>query len=154
LFVLLLSASPLYAECDFEPEALNRYEDEILRAAERDQPVKMAEPLACILRMQSESEDMSRVLSASYLRPLLGGAQIKGVKIDPRYKKVAGVLEKLALHSKESTQLSFVSEFSKGDWRFYTLFCEKGNVEYCSVFLPDETRVKSESPLIAAASMM
>ena len=84
---------------------------------------------------------MARYLSSSFLRPMFGGAQTKGVPTDPRYKNVAHILEELALRAPDGVQRSFVTEFSHGDWRFYTLFCESGNTEFCSIFLPDETRV-------------
>jgi hypothetical protein len=43
---------------------------------------------------------------------------------------------------------------SRGSWGFYALFCEQGDVEFCTTFLPDESRVKEESPLLAASSMI
>ena len=153
LFILLLS--PLVqADCDLSSDSLNRYEDEILRAAEAKDYKKIAPPLACILQMQSESEGFDRYLSSSFLRPLLGGSQTPGTEKDPRYQIVAQVMEQLAMHAKDGVQRSFVTEFSRGDWRFYTLFCEQGNTEFCSRFLPDEHKVSSEPPLLAAASMM
>lgn len=142
------------AICDFAPGSLMRYEREILKAAEAQNFKKMAQPLACILQMQSDSEGFARYLSHSFLRPLLGGAQIGGVPKDPRYKVVSQVLEQLALKADDGVQKSFVTEFSRGEWRFYTLFCEKGNTDHCSDFLPDEIKVKDEAPILAAASML
>lgn len=154
LLVAVFVTVAAQADCDFEPSALNRYEHEILKAAENKTYKSMAQPLACILQMQTESEGVARYLSNSYLRPLLGGPHPPGVVKDPRYKIISEMLEKLALHTNDVVQRSFVTEFSRGDWRFYTLFCEKGDTQFCSVFLPDEGRVRDESPLLAAASMM
>jgi hypothetical protein len=153
LLAVLVQFSAI-AECDFETDSLNRYEDEILRAAEKNELKKMVPPLVCILKMQQDSEGFSRYLSSSFLRPMFGGGQTPGTQSDPRYQVVAKVLEQLAMRPADVIERSVVAEFSKGDWNFYTLFCEKGNTEYCSIFLPDEKRVKSEAPLLAAASMM
>ncbi|MGE3682611.1 MAG: hypothetical protein AB7G93_12870 [Bdellovibrionales bacterium] len=142
------------AECDFEPEALNRYEHEILAAAQAGDAKKLAAPLVCVLQMQTESEGIARYLSSSFLRPILGGSQTPGLAKDKRYELVAKALERLALRAPDVVQSSFLTEFSRGDWRFYTLFCEQGNTEFCSVFLPDANKVTGEPPLLAAASMM
>lgn len=155
LLVFLFSYPALAAlECDLSPGSLNKYEQEILIAAEAKNYKAMAQPMACILQMQTENEGMARYLAHSYLRPLLGGGQISGVEKDPRYKLIAEVFEKLALRSNDVVQKSFVTEFSRGEWRFYTVFCEQGDTQYCSTFLPDEKKVSAEPPLIAAASMM
>lgn len=150
-FVATLNANE---ECELDFESLNRYESEILKAAADGKYEKMAEPLACILKMQSEGGGLSQYLANSFLAPLMGAGNPAGIITDRRYKTVAKALEELSVRTADATRRSFVSEFSKGDWRFYTLFCEQGNTEYCSVFLPDEKKVKSEAPLMAAASML
>jgi hypothetical protein len=151
---LFARVAVVYAECNLEAESLNRYEQDILNAADARDYRKMAPPLACMLQMQTESDGMSRYMASSFLRPLLGGAQTPGLTKDPRYKVVSHVLEELAMHASDGVQRSFVTEFSQGDWRFYTLFCEQGNTEFCSIFLPDESKVSAEAPLLAAASML
>lgn len=156
LFSLCLAISAVQADggCDLDVESLNHYELEILESAAAKDFKRMALPLACVLRMQSESAGMARYLSSSYLRPLLGGTQPPGIDPDPRYKVVARALEHLAMRSRDGVRESFVAEFARGDWRFYSLFCEQGNTEYCSAFLPDEKKIRSEPPVLAAASMM
>lgn len=154
LLVFLFSLPVLAAECDLSPDSLNKFEQEILRAAEAKNYKAMAQPMACILQMQSENEGMARYLAHSYLRPLLGGGQISGVEKDPRYKVISDVFEQLTLRTNDVVQKSFVTEFSRGEWRFYTIFCEQGDTQYCSTFLPDEKKVGAEPPLLAAASMM
>lgn len=162
IFVFLTAtflASATAKECDDSAGSLMHYERQVLQAANAGKDsakkyLEMDEPLACILKLQSEGEGMDRYLSASFLRPLLGGYQTPGTVKDPRYQTVAKALEQLALRSNDAVGKSFVSEFSRGDWRFYTLFCEKGDTGDCIDFLPDEKRVKSEAPLLAAASML
>jgi len=34
------------------------------------------------------------------------------------------------------------------------LFCEQGNIEFCATMLPNENQVTTESPLLAASSMI
>lgn len=154
IFILGLGGSALHADCDFSISALNRYEVDLLQAADKKDVKKMAEPLACMIKMHAQNDGLARYMAHSYLRPLLGGAVTKGVKLDPRYSTIQKAIEELSLRSTDHLRGSFVAEFSKGDWRFYTLFCEQGNTEYCTTFLPDEERIKSESPLLAAASML
>lgn len=156
MFLLLILAPASYAECVLEAPALMKYEQDILSAAEKHDYKKMAQGLSCILKMQSESEGMARLFANSFLRPMMGGKQIQhdAIKKDPRYLIVAKALEDLMLRQPSAIQESFISEFSRGDWRFYTLFCEQGDTEYCSRFLPEKEMVKAQSPLIAAASML
>lgn len=150
----LVSPSEASTKCKLDAGELVKYEQAILRAAEKKSYKEMALPLACILQMQIESDGFSRYLSSSFLRPLLGGTQTPGLAKDPRYIVVVKALEQLALHSKNDVQSSFIAEFSRGDWKFYTLFCEDGNTDFCSVFLPDDGQIKNEPSLLAAASIL
>jgi hypothetical protein len=93
-------------------------------------------------------------MASSFLKTLMGGDQIAGVMRDARYKKVAQTLSELTLRNKTPLKNSVVAEFARGDWTFYKLFCEEGDTSFCSTFLPDESRVKREAPLLAAASLM
>jgi len=149
--ILSMPVAVWAAECEHSSEALVRYEQSILSA---DTALKMAEPLSCILEIHEKSEGMTRYFAASYLRPLLGGGQISGVMKDARYQRVAEALETLTLKSKNPLYQSVIAEFARGDWRFYELFCTKGNTEFCPAFLPDDTSLKTESPLLAAASLV
>jgi hypothetical protein len=139
------------AECTLSAEHLVKLEKEVLSART---PSQMADPLACILRMQEEADGFSRYMASSFLKDLMGGDQIAGVIKDARYKKVAKTLSELTLRSKTPLKDSVVAEFARGDWTFYKLFCEEGDTSFCSTFLPDESRVKREAPLLAAASLM
>lgn len=142
-FILLTPGQATETQCNFEPGALVQYEQSILRAAETKSVKLLASSFACILKAQSESNGFSRYLASSFLRPILGGEQIKSLTADKRYQLVAGFLEEIALRSPHGVQKSFLSEFAKGDWTFYTLFCEQGNVEFCERFMPDEVSVKN-----------
>jgi hypothetical protein len=139
------------AECMLSAEHLVKLEKEVLNART---PSQMADPLACILRMQEEADGFSRYMASSFLKALMGGDQIASVIKDARYKKVAKTLNELTLRSKTPLKDSVVAEFARGDWTFYKLFCEEGDTSFCSTFLPDESRVKREAPLLAAASLM
>lgn len=142
------------AECVMDSDALMKYEQEILNAASKKKYVDIAEPLTCLLRMQNETEGFAKYLSSSFLRPLFGADLPAHLPKTSEYAEVEKVLTQLAQQSNDVLRNSFVSEFSKGDWSFYTLFCEEGNTSYCSDFLPDAQRVKGEPPLLAAASML
>lgn len=150
LFAVLCSIN-VGAECKLSAEHLVKLEKEVLNART---PSQMADPLACILRMQEEADGFSRYMASSFLKALMGGDQIAGVIKDARYKKVAKTLSELTLRSKTPLKDSVVAEFARGDWTFYKLFCEEGDTSFCSTFLPDESRVKREAPLLAAASLM
>ena len=153
-FGLFFLSGNVSAECVADASMLNHYEEQILRAAGQSQFAEMAEPLACILRMQQEAGGLDRLLAASYLRPILSGESPKALLKDHRYRKIAKALEQISLHEADSLKGSFVAEFSRGDWSFYTLFCEQGNTEFCTDFLPNEATVRAQPPLVAAASML
>jgi hypothetical protein len=150
IFAVLCSIN-VSAECTLSAEHLVKLEKEVLNART---PSQMADPLACILRMQEEADGFSRYMASSFLKALMGGDQIAGVIKDARYKNVAQTLGELTLRNKTPLKNSVVAEFARGDWTFYKLFCEEGDTSFCSTFLPDESRVKSEAPLLAAASLM
>ncbi|MGE4132849.1 MAG: hypothetical protein AB7F86_14510 [Bdellovibrionales bacterium] len=146
-------ASPNLDNCSDEAGALVHYEDQILKAAQNQRMADMAHPLACILKMQAEDRGMASYLAASFLRPLMGGEQTSGLVRDRRYKTVAKALEQLSQRAAEPLD-SFVGRFSEGDWKFYGLFCEQGDTQHCSVFLPSESEVIEQKPLLAAASIL
>lgn len=150
-FLLMMPGLANAADCEHSPEALVRYEREVLGS---DTASKMAAPLACMLEIHEKAEGMDRYFAASYLKTLLGGGQISGVMKDARYQRVADALEILTEKSDNPLYESVIAEFSRGDWRAYQLFCEQGNTDYCSVFMPDEESVKKQSPLLAAASLL
>lgn len=153
-FWCLLLSFPVFAAgapCEFSAEAMMKYEQRILNAKNTS---AAAENLACVLEAQEKAEDMTRYIAASVLRALFGGGQVRGVMRDARYRQAARALEQLTLKNKNPLNDSVVAHYARGDWGFYKLFCERGNTEFCTDFLPDETKVKSEAPLLAAASMM
>jgi hypothetical protein len=149
--LLLFLPQAFAAGCEHSPEALVRYERAVLNAKTA---AEMAPPLACILDIHEKSEGMTRYFAASALRPLLGAGQIAGVMTDVRYKRVAKALEILTLKSKNPLYQSVIAEFARGDWRFYELFCAKGDTQFCADFMPDGESLKKESPLLAAASLV
>ena len=154
LMAFTLTAHGNAVSCNLTVESLNKIELEILQAAKVKNYKQMAQQLACLLRMQTESEGLARLLAHGYLSPFLGGQLPRGIEEKPEYKLVKSALEDLALRSSEVTQKSFVAEFSRGEWSFYVLFCEQGNTQYCTDFLPDEKFVQHEPSLLAAASML
>lgn len=147
---LFLFISSAFA-CEYSPDAVLKYEREILRASK---PAEVASPLACILELQEKGEGMTKYMAASTLKPLLGGPQINGVIKDGRYKNVENMISRLTLRTPDFLRESVVAHYARGDWEFYKLFCEQGDTEHCSTFLPDEDVVKNERPLLAAASML
>lgn len=148
---LTFTANSKTPECEIAAGALIKYERLILNAKNA---AEIAPPLACMLRIHQESEGVARVFAASFLHTLMGGGQIDGLTKDARYRKLAAKLEELTLKNSDPVYKSIIAEFSHGDWQFYKLFCEQGDTSFCAEFLPDEKSVKSESPLIAAASLL
>jgi hypothetical protein len=140
--------------CQADADQLLVYEQKILKAAESGHHKNMIEPLVCILKLQGQGVGMDRYLANSFLHPLLGGPQISGVSADPRYVVVARALEELTSNSNSPLHKSVVAEFSKGEWPYYKLFCETGDTQFCADFMPDLKKVNSESPLLAAGSLM
>lgn len=149
--LIFLPSMAFAFECELSSEALVKYEKQVLLAKSASQ---MAEPLGCMLEIQKKAEGMTRYFAANYLRPLLGGGQIAGVLKDKRYQRVSEALEILTLKSKDPLGASVIAQFAHGDWRFYEMFCEQGNTEFCPSFLPDAASLKKESPLLAAASLL
>lgn len=149
--LLALWSSAASSECVLEASHLVKLDRQVLGAKTTEE---MAEPLACILRMHEEGDGFSRYMASSFLKALLGGDQIQGVMKDARYKKVADALKELTLKNNTPLKDSVIAYFARGDWTFYKLFCEEGDVSFCPTFLPDESRVQKESPLLAAASML
>jgi hypothetical protein len=147
---LLFLISNAFA-CDYSAEAVLKHEREILRASK---PAQVAEPLACILEIQEKGEGMTQYMAASALKPLLGGEQVAGVIKDGRYKKVEDLITRLTLRTPDVLRESVVAHYARGDWEFYKMFCEQGDTNHCSVFLPDVNEVKGDRPLLAAASML
>ncbi|MGZ3723134.1 MAG: hypothetical protein ACXVA9_09400, partial [Bdellovibrionales bacterium] len=145
--------------CDVSQNGLMKYEERVLVAADlfakhhdSRNLLKITEPLACILEIQENGEGSIKYFANSFLRPIFGGPQINGVPKDRRYKIIADELTKISSHTK--IDQSIFAAHSRGSWGFYTLFCEQGNIEFCATMLPDENQVTTESPLLAASSMI
>jgi hypothetical protein len=158
--ILALSAGIIEADqvCDLSSDGLNLYEQRILTHSHElkttEGAAKIAEPLRCMFEIQKRGEGVTRYFAQSFLRPMLGGPQTPGVPKDTRYKDVAAFLEKFTLQSEDAANRSVVTEYAKGDWGFYVLFCEQGDTSFCTDFLPDENQVKADPPLLAAASIL
>jgi hypothetical protein len=164
LTLILLLSTQAYAQsqeipCEHTAAAVLTYERQILKAVEKSEKSErwikeVARPLACILEAQEKGNGFDQVLAASTLRPLLGGEQHKGIIKDARYRRTADLVAKLTMLSKDPLYNSVVAHYARGDWEFYKLFCEQGNTDFCVDFLPDEKKVKQDSPLLAAAGMI
>lgn len=151
LILLIFTAVVANAECVLDADHLVKLEREVLNAKT---PSQMADPLACILKMQQEADGFSRYMAGSFLKTLMGGDQLKGVLKDARYKRVINALTDLTMKNKTPLQNSVIAEYARGDWTFYKIFCEEGDTSFCTAFLPDESKVKHEKLLLAAASLM
>ena len=161
LLSLTVASSFAHEKCETTQSALMKYEERILNAADQFNKskdsrnlLKISAPLLCILEIQEMESGLVKYFANSFLRPIFGGPQINGVPKDPRYKIIADELTKISVHSTHLLDDSIMATHSRGAWSFYSLFCEQGNVEYCTAFLPDEDRIKIESPLLAASSMI
>jgi hypothetical protein len=161
LFMILAFGANAERDCEQSEGALMRYESKILTAAadfkkrhDGRSLLKITAPLTCILQIQEKSSGWLKYLANSFLRPIFGGPQIQGVPKDDRYEIVARELVKVSEHGSDLIDNSLMGAHARGAWGFYTLFCEKGDVEFCSSFLPDEEQIEIESPLLAASSMI
>src|SRR6202000_807848 len=99
-------------------------------------------------------EDDLKVLANSFLRPIFGGPQTPGLPNDHRYKIIADELTKISNHVSHPLDSGVMAAHSRGAWKLYALFCEQGDVEFCTTFLPDQNRIEEESPLLAPSSML
>jgi len=147
--------------CELSHNGLMKYEQRILVAADlfkrqhnSKQLLKITEPLACLLEIQEHGEGDLKIFANSFLRPILGGAQTPGVPTDPRYKIIADELTKISNHVTHPMDRGVLAAHSRGAWKLYALFCEQGDVEFCTTFLPDQNRIEEESPLLASSSML
>jgi hypothetical protein len=158
LFIFILIPFFAQAECENSVQALNRYEQEILSHAEElkvpSDVEKIAQPLRCMFDLQQNAPGMAKYMAEKYLNPFMGAPLPAAIKPSPAYLKVVAFLQGLTLSAVDPLADSVVSEYATGDWNFYHLFCEQGDTSYCPVFMPDEKQVKTQSPLLAAASLM
>ena len=150
----LLAGARAETPCERTEGAVFNHERVLLDAAAHQRVEAMARPLACLLDTQEHGEGRARLYAASVLRPLLGGSQLAGVMADRRYAQASRLIERMTAHAADPVADSVVSRYAGGDWTFYKLFCEEGNTDYCVAFLPDERKVRAESPLLAAAGIL
>lgn len=157
---LFLSVAWGKEKCELSQNALMKYEQRILVAADQfarhhdaKYLLQITKPLACVLDIQEKSDGQLKYFANSFLRPVLGGPQTRGMPPDPRYKIVARELNRISEHA-NLLDNSVMAAHSRGAWGFYSLFCEQGNVEFCTTFLPSDEQIKIESPLLAVSSML
>lgn len=165
ILIFLLSISQAHAEeasCRIEDSALMDYENRILQASQdferskdlKDFTKRITPPLICLLEIQEKGTGFLKYLAHSFLRPLLGGSQTPGLMADRRYKAVAEAATRLTEMSPDVLHGSIVALHAQGSWDFYRSFCEGENSGSCSAFLPDESMIRVQSPLIGASSML
>ncbi len=110
--------------------------------------------LNCLIGLYQSGSGFTAILAGTALRPLMGGHALQGRTMDAETKKAAKQLQALALKAADPVQDSFLSQYSKGTWGTYTLFCNPQSSEFCTLFLPDEKQVMKESALIGSSSMI
>lgn len=147
LIVAGVSVVAMAEPCEISSNALMKYEQRVLSAI-ATAPEKIDEPFKCLLEIQQKGQGETKYFAHKFLRPFMGGEMAKypGLKKDVRYDLVTKRLEKNPTFA--------VEEFARGDWDFYKLFCEKGNVSFCADFVPDENNVQKDVPLLGAASIL
>lgn len=149
LFVAAIILSPNMAsavDCELSTDGIRKYEHRLLNATTTEAQLQS---LHCLLEIQEKADADTRYLANAYLRVLLGGPMVKEVPANPKHKEMAQMLEKLSLSGDMTVQ-----KFAAGDWQFYKLFCEEGDVQHCALMIPDEERVRKASPLLAAGSIL
>lgn len=144
--ILLLTPPVLAIDCDLSLDGIRKYEHRILNS---DSPQVRNESLACLFAIQNQADPDTRYLANAYLRVLLGGPLVKDVPPNPKYPDITRRFEEQALKGD-----SLVQEFAAGDWQFYKLFCEEGDLSHCATMIPDEDRIQKQTPLIAAGSLL
>ncbi len=110
--------------------------------------------LRCLLKIHETSTGITKYLAADALRPLMGGKALAGRKLNAKTQAVVEKFKKSAMNSPDLIHQSLLTEYTKGTWGFYDLFCKGPNPENCTTFLPDEKQVLKESELIGSSSMI
>lgn len=163
-FFLSLSSAAFGAECSMGYGQIPIYEKEIL--AILDSPNKsqvknldkISRPLFCLTKMAQEGSPKTRLTVSNSFYALIGGQSLPGETEaeKKRFERSALMLKSLgSKYPKEADRLNqILSGFLKGEWESYKLFCEKGDISYCLVFLPQENDVDAQDDLVAAASML
>src|SRR5262245_38004099 len=116
--------------CPLNETSLRQAETELLKLA--DLPTarsksflrKVDRPLSCLLNIQKNGDGMLQYLASQFLRPFLGGGQVREVPRDSRYARFAEHLNN-ALKDKGWSQMpTWLAAHAEGDWSFYRGFCE------------------------------
>ncbi len=115
---------------------------------------KTSENLQCLLDLHQSGSGMTKMLAADALRPLLGGKALAGRRLDFQTRATVQRLQKQAMTASDVVHESFLTEFARGSWGFYDLFCKPQSAEFCTLFLPDEEQVKKQSPLLGSSSLI
>lgn len=135
-----------FGDCDLDIDGVRKYEHRILN--EKSTAARTA-AFDCLFEIQQKADHEARYLANAYLRVLLGGPLVKDVPKNSKHQAIAKDLEELSLKG-DRTAL----QFANGDWQFYKLFCEEGNVAHCATMVPTEDLIEKQAPLIAAGSLL
>lgn len=164
--ILLLSivAGGRAEACVMEYSQIPVYEKQILKILDslKGSEVKsldqVAKPLQCLTKMIQEGSGQMRLGVTNTLYALIGGQSLPGESEAERKRFERSALMIKSLSSKDPNQADALNDiltgFLKGEWESYKLFCEKGDISHCLVFLPKENDVSAQDDLMAASSLM
>jgi hypothetical protein len=135
-------------DCEASPERIMQAYNAVIS----DQ--KTSENLQCLLTLHQSGSGLIKLLAGDALRPLLGGKALAGRTLNSQNQATVQRLQKEALATADVVHESFLTEYARGTWSFYDLFCKPQNADSCTLFLPDEEQIKKQSSLLGSSSLI
>ncbi len=158
---LSLAFAAASTPCELSTAALMKYERQILQATEKFATKDnrkfldaVSPSLNCVLQIQAKAQGYLQMMANSFLKPLMGGGQVRGVPADKRYALFAREMTRVAEQSSHVLRDSLPAAHLRGAWGMYQGFCGPQNNVYCTDFLPNESLIDGQSPLLGASSMI
>ncbi len=150
IFLVTVFSNPSFSfqSCEMTTDQIMTSYNEIVKSKNPE------EPLQCLLALHKNGSGILKSMAASALRPILGGKALAGRILDFKVKRVSKRLQTLALQADDLIHDSFLSKVSEGTWGFYDLFCKTKDKQFCTLFLPDETQIHTESSLAGSSSLI
>jgi len=163
IIFVVMALSTLQAQalvCQDTPEGMYTYQDKILAMAKKNVKIhaftkSIEEPLLCLLQNYKNETGMTRYVAGACLRRLLGGAEIQGFQRGRSYDLVLKKLITQQISRKDLLKNSELSIYAMAQWEEYQPFCKGITAEGdCVELLPDSHKIREQSELLGASSMM
>lgn len=143
-----------------EPAELYKFQDEILglpkKVQSADELLKsMQTPLRCLSEAYLQADDLiTKYVAGACLQRLMGASEISGFKKNAGYKIVEEALLNQQLSQSQPWKKSEIADLASGKWSDYVTFCKGIKDMLCGEFLPTNDRIKNQSELLGATSML